>query len=242
MKKTHSIDVLALTLALPAALWAGSPENLLGGGFHPLAAVSGRVTKTTEGRLSFDTVKTGQFSTAALVRDLPGLSLPPTGDRQMREVSFSLSDLDEEGCAELAVFHRPKVTRYDAARNDAFSNDFGMSGACAAVMLRFTRPRGGLVNVTLSAKNGVTSAKPGKDYGETAFLGVMDPADFPLTVSLSFNADHYRLRLDRPVAPSRGYTSGTWSLSGPFWQGLLSCNLRLIGSQKRMTATIPEVK
>lgn len=237
--KLHSLVALSLAMCSSTVLPAAGLQY---GGFHPLAAVPGRVTKTTDGRMAFDTVMEGQFSAASLVRDLRGLELPPSGDARVRTVTFSLADMDEEGHVELAVFHKPKVTRYDADRNDLFSNDFGAAGECGAVMLRFRRPHGGLVNITLSSKNGAANAKPGQDYGETAFLGVMEPSDLPVTVTLSFNADHYRLRFDKPVAPSKGYTSGTWSLGGQFWRGVLSCGLRLVGSQKRMTTTIPEVK
>lgn len=54
---------------------------------------------------------------------------------------------------------------------------------------------------------------------------------FPVKITLDFNAKQYRLKFNQEVEPTTGNRSGNWDLSGAVWKSPLHTGARLVNSE-----------
>lgn len=231
--KTMIAAVCAAALAAGAA---GAPKVEKENPLKPYRSLQGKVTKKSGDRWDFQSPDVNMWSRTDLIRDYPEVKLPPPGQKGEIEFSFTLEKLSVGAQCEVGVYRRSNVTRYDAYRNDLFSNGFDGTGLPAGIVMTIKRPLGGMVNIHFGMKEGVPGAKPGLDYGTPYFNGVMEAEDFPLKVTCRFDRDHWRLSFDKPVCASRGFTTGTWHLAAKAWEEQMTMNVRVTGKNSSMSA------
>lgn len=178
-------------------------------------------TIATDPTGSILTVETkSKYSSCLLIFKAP-VKLPSEETSKKLELKFTVnafSDaLAKKTALELRFFFAPDSKKY------GHEPYFLPNG----IVISLFPQQDGSVKVSLFLKENAS-----KSFGKRIYSGTVLTDCFPLTTTLLFDRNSYRLRFNREVEPGSGGRSGHWNLEHESWQRPAFTGMRLVNMAK----------
>ena len=163
------------------------------------------------------TVATKKKYNSSLLMFKASAKIPSEEADQKLELKFTVnafSDaLAKKNNAELRVFFAPDSNKYG---HQPYNLPYG-------IIISLSPQKDGSVQIALYLKKNKKNS-----LGKRIYSGMALPGCFPLTTTLLFDKDSYRLGFNREVEPGSGGRSGHWKLENEIWQRPAFAGMRLL--------------